>query len=63
MIESRKNYTVTEAARLAGVSRCTILRDCVAGNLPFKSILKAGGKMVKKYIAGRDLERYRLRNY
>ena len=63
MIETRKNYTITEAARIAGVSRCTVLRDCQSGSLPYHTMTKAGGKMAKKYIAGRDLERYRLRIY
>lgn len=63
MIEYKKNYTISEAARIVGVHRCTILRDCQNGSLPYISAVKVGGKMVKKYIAGKDLERYRLRIY
>lgn len=63
MIEAMRYYTASESARLIGVHRSTIIRDCNAGALPYKIQRKAGTKLERKYIAGRDLERYRLRQY
>lgn len=61
MIDSRMNYTLAEAARIIGVHRSTITRDCMAGALPYHTAQKAGTVKPKKYIKGTDLERYRLR--
>lgn len=63
MIEAMKNYTVSEAAREIGVHRSTVMRDCKAGALPFHYAQKVGTQKPRRYIAGRDLERYRLRIY